>query len=562
MKNLVIDVLEKALKKKKITFAREELERALEVPPKKEMGDFAFPCFILARELKMAPHQIALELRAAIGTEHPTDFDDVQTNGPYLNFFFDRKNLARKVVWETITKKKTYGQSNVGKKRKIVVEFSSPNVAKPFGIGHLRSTIIGNALANIASFLGYKPVRLNYLGDWGTQFGRILLGYEKYGSDEKLLADPLVHLMYVYVKVGGKKYDDAAKELFKKLENGDKKALMLWKLFRDRSLEEFQKLYKEMNISFDEILGESQVAKKTSEVFTALQKKGIAFKNKGAWIADLTKDTLGKVVLVKDDGATTYALRDLAGAIERYNKYKFSMMIYEVGQEQSLYFRQLFKLLELLGYDWAKNCVHVEHGLYCDKNKKKFATRKGKTIFMKDILGETVKCAKDEIKKRQGRLPAGELERRANKIALAAIFYGDLKTNRKNNVVFDPKKFVSFEGDTGSYLLYSYARASSIITKSKQPKKFAINDLSEKEYALVQQILQFEEVVKKSFESMLPSLIAQYCFALAKAFNEFYHACPVIGSENEAFRLALVEAFRIVLRRALGLLGIETISEM
>jgi arginyl-tRNA synthetase len=267
-------------------------------------------------------------------------------------------------------------------------------------------------------------------------------------------------------------------------------------------------------------------------------------------------------VLVKSDETTTYSLRDLAAAIKRYEKYKFEKMIYEVGQEQTLYFKQLFKILELMGYDWFNKCVHVDHGLYLSKKGKKFATRKGKTVFMEEVLDETISLARKEIKKRAPKLSKKKIEERAKKIAIAAIFYGDLKNNRKNNIVFDIKRFLSFEGDTGPYLLYSYARATSILKKAPKQGKFKIFELKEKEQDLVQKLLKFRDTVIRAAETMNPSLIANYCYHLAKLFNEFYHSCPVIGSKEEAFRLALVEAFRQVLRNALNLLGIDVLEEM
>ncbi|MFH1326907.1 MAG: arginine--tRNA ligase [archaeon] len=562
MKKLVVDVLEKALKKKELKISREQIESKIEVPPNIEMGDYAFPCFFLAEKLKQDPHQIALLIRNKIQTPAATDFDDITVAGPYINFFLDRKNMARKVVWEAITKKKDYGKSNLGKKQKIVVEFSSPNIAKPFGIGHLRSTIIGNSIANISEFIGYKVYKLNYFGDWGTQFGKILFGYNKFGNDKTLLKDPLKHLLNVYVKANRKIYDPGSREWFKKLENKDRKAMMLWKIFREKSMKEFGIIYKELGIKFNYYDAESLHNKGMQEVMQELTKKELLKKSKGALIVDLSKENLGVSLIKKSDGTTLYATRDLAAAIARYKKYKFNKMIYEVGQEQTLYFKQLFKVLELMGYGWAKNCLHVDHGLYLDKKGKKFATRKGKTFFLKDILKDTIELAKKEIQIRTKKISKTELEKRAKKIAVAAIFYGDLKNHRRNNIVFDLKKFVSFEGDTGPYILYSYARASSIIRKSGEPGKFQIYDLEKKEIELAKKISQFQDTVVKGFNSMAPSLIANYCYELSKIFNEFYHSSPVIGSKEESFRLALVEAFKQTLKNALTLLGIETLEEM
>ena len=563
MKSVMIKVLKKALKEKKVDLDEEEIERIIEIPPSPEMGDYSFPCFSLAEKLKDNPSQIAIGLREKIGNSLLMDFEDIQTRGPYINFFVNRKSLAKKVVLNIVTQKNNFGKTNIGKGKKVIVEFSSPNIAKPFGIGHLRSTIIGNSLANILGFQEFKVIKINYLGDWGTQFGKLLFAYEKLGSEKKLKKNPIEHLLEIYVKANKKIYEKKAREWFKKLEDGDKKAILLWKLFRNLSIEEFKKVYKTLGISFDIFEGESEYNKKAKDILEEIKSKGLLKKSKGAQIIDLEKEGLGVAIIEKSDGTTIYATRDLAAATERYKDYNFEKMIYEVGQEQKLYFKQLFRILELMGYEWAKNCIHVDHGLYLDKDGKRFATRKGKTIFLKDVLDETISLAKKEIVKRAGKISKGELEKRALKIAIAAIFYGDLKSNRANNIIFDIKKFISFEGDTGPYILYSYARASSILKKATKQKNFEVYELEEKEVELVKKLSQFPEVVASASRNLNPSVIANYSYQLAQIFNEFYHACKVIGSEKqESFRLALVQAFRQVLKNSLSLLGIETVEEM
>lgn len=562
MKKAVVKILKKALKEKGVSFKDEEIERMIEIPPNPELGDYSFPCFSLAEKLKDNPSQVAIELREKIGDAPATDFQDVQSKGPYLNFFVNRKSLARQVVWDIINQKKNFGMTDIGKNKKIVIDFSSPNIAKPFSIGHLRSTIIGNSLAKILEFQGFKVIRINYLGDWGTQFGKLILGYEKFGNEKKLEKDPIKHLMEIYVKANKKQYEKGARAEFKKLEEGDRKALMLWKLFRGFSLEEFKKIYKTFGIKFDVQEGEATYNKKTKKIIQELKEKKLLKKSEGADIVDLRKYDLGVSLIKKSDGATLYATRDIAAAIERHKKYKFEKMIYEVGQEQKLHFKQLFKILELMGYDWAKNCGHIYHGHYLDKNGKRFRTRKGKTVCMEDILNETLVMAEKEIKKREPKISKRELKERATRIAISAIFYGDLKNNHKNNIVFDIKKFVSFDGNTGPYILYSYARASSIMKKAPKEKKFEVYDLEETEVALVKKLSQFPEIVLNAYKSLNPSVIANYSYQLAQIFNEFYHACRVIGSEQETFRLALVQSFRQVLKNSLELLGIETIEEM
>lgn len=563
MKKAVITILKKALKEEGVDLKEEKIEKIIEIPASSETGDYAFPCFFLSDKLKLDPHEIAVEIREKIGEPPATEFEDIQVDGAYINFFVNRKSLARQVVWEIITQKKKYGETHIGGKKRAIVEFSSPNIAKPFGIGHLRSTIIGNSISNILEFTGHRVTRINYLGDWGTQFGKLLFGYKKFGSEKKLDKKLTKHLFEIYVEANKRKYEEEAREWFKKMENKDRSALLLWKFFRDISMEDFKEIYKTLGIRFDAYEGESMYDKKSRKVIEELENKNLLKKSKGALILDLNKWGLENALIEKSDGGTLYITRDLAAAIDRYRRYRFDRMLYEVGQEQKLYFRQLFKILELMGYKWAQNCIHVDHGLYLDNKGKKFSTRKGKTVFLEDILEKTKSLAEKEIKKRTARISGEKLKKRALRVAIASIFYGDLKNNRKKDAVFDIKKFVSFEGDTGPYLMYSYARASSIIRKSSSSlKKFEVEDLEEKELELVTKLSQFPEAVINASRNLNPSVIANYSYQLAQIFNEFYHTCKVIGSEQETFRLALVESFRQVLKNSLGLLGIETVEEM
>jgi len=564
MKEMVIKLLKKALKSKKIKMTEQEIEKILEIPPSSELGDYSFPCFFLTEKLKMEPHQIALELRGEIGTPPATEFDDVQTKGPYINFYLGRKNMGRKVVWEAITFKEKYGKTNYGEKKKVIVEFSSPNIAKPFGIGHLRSTIIGNSIANILEFEGYKVVRMNYLGDWGTQFGKLLAAYDSIGDEKRLHKERMQYLLELYIKANkSKKYEEKGREWFKKMEEGDRKSIILWKIFKEFSLKEFHDTYKKLGIKFDVWDGESNYNRKMQNIIDDLKRKKLLKKSRGAFLVDLKQYGLDVALIQKSDGGTLYHTRDLASAVDRYKKHKFDQMIYEVGQEQKLYFKQLFKILELMGYEWAQNCVHVDHGLYLGKDGKRFATRKGGNVFMEDVLEEAVNLARKQIEKKSPKIKKSEMEERALKMAIAAIFYGDLKNNKKNNIVFDIKKFVSFEGDTGPYLQYSYARATSILKKApKKSGKFEVPELTKNEVELVKKILQFQDTVLDACKTLSPSIVANYAYQLAQLFNEFYHACPVIGSEEEPFRLALTEAFRQVLKNSLKLLGIPVLEQM
>ena len=561
MKRVISLILQNAIQNSlNLKLTIQEIEEKIEIPPDSLMGDFAFPCFFLSSKLRKAPNEIALKIKNEI-KNIPKEISEIKVSGPYLNFFVDKKILAVNLIKRVLKEKEKYGDSNEGKGKTIVIDMSSPNIAKPFGIGHLRSTIIGNSISNIAKSQGYKTVKINYLGDWGTQFGKMIAGYKKIGNDKELKKDQAKNMLKWYIEGNKKEYEEDARKWFKKLEDGDKEALKLWKMFKDLSMKDFEKTYKILGVKFDVISGESFYNNKMDKTIKELKSKKLLEQSEGALIVNLDKYNLGVCLIQKTDGATLYATRDLTAAIERYNKYKFSKMIYEVGQEQKLHFQQVFKVLELMNYKFSKECVHASHGLYLDEDGKKFATRKGKTIFMEDILNETIEIAKNKIQEKNPDLK--NKDEIAEKIAIAAIFYGDLKNQRTNDIVFNIEKFLDFEGNTGPYLQYSYARASSILRKaSKNTKKSKSEILNEKEIALIKKINDFPEAVKKSYEHLFPNLVANYSFELAQKFNEFYHSCPVIGSENEQFRLKLVEAFRITIKKSLYLLGIEVMEEM
>jgi arginyl-tRNA synthetase len=556
MKNIISKLIALELKKND-----GEILNLIEIPPNSEMGDFSFPCFSLAKILKKNPMEISKELVEKLRKKLPKEISNIDFKGGYINFFTNKKILAENFLKEIFSE--DFGKNNTGKNKVITIDLSAPNIAKPFGIGHLRSTIIGNSISNIAKANGFKTIKINYLGDWGTQFGKLILAYKKWGNEKKLEKNPLTHLQELYVKVNADEtLDDSARAEFKKLEDGDKENLKLWKKFKELSIKEFEKIYELLNVKFDVISGESEYNNKMDYIIELLKEKKLIKKDDGAEIIDLEKEFLGVALIRKSDGTSLYVTRDLAAIIDRKEKYNFDKMIYEVGQEQTLHFKQLFKILEKLEFKWAKDCIHVAHGLYLDKDGKKFATRKGKTILMKDILDEVISKSKKSLEEKEN-IPKEEIETRAIKIALSAIFYGDLKNSPDNNILFDPDKFLSFEGDTGPYLLYSYARANSILKKiTKKIKKVEIPELKEQEIKLIKKINHFPEIVKKSYEHLAPNIVANYSFELSQIFNEFYHSCPVIGNKEESFRLKLVDAFRITLKKSLDLLGIDTLEEM
>lgn len=543
-----------------VNIPKDQIINLIEIPPNTSLGDYAFPCFSLAKELRKNPVQIAQELATKIKSK---DFEKVEAKGPYLNFFLNRNSIAEKTLSEIFKQKDKYGSSKDGQGKTIVIDLSAPNIAKPFGVGHLRSTIIGNSISNLAINQGYKTVKINYLGDWGTQFGKLIVGYKLWGNASKLKKDPIAHLQEIYVKVNkDESLEEKAREWFKKLEDGNKDALKLWKTFKKLSLVEFDKIYKELGVKFDVISGESLYNKRMEKTVEELKSKKLLEESEGALVVNLEKYNLGVCLIKKTDGATLYATRDITAAIDRYNSYKFSKMLYEVGAEQKLHFKQVFKVLELMGHEWAKDCYHIDHGLYLDQDGKKFSTRKGKTVLMKGIIEETKELAKAEIEKRE-KLSKSEVQKRAAVIAKAAIYYGDLKNYRSSDMIFDLDRFISFEGDTGPYLLYSYARARSILRKAKYKKaNIKVPELNEKGKQLIILFSKFPEVVKHAYENLSPNLIANYSFELAQMFNEFYHSEQVIGSENEKFKLSLVDAFSHVLKNSLSLLGIQVLERM
>ncbi len=556
MKEIISNLLAQHLKKDVSSVVS-----LVEVPQDSTNGDYAFPCFTLSKELKKSPMDIAQNISSKL--KLPKELEKIEAKGPYLNFFVNRSLLAQQTLKKILKEENLYGSSKVGKGKTTVIDMSSPNIAKPFGIGHLRSTMIGNALANMGKSQGYNVVKINYLGDWGTPFGKIIAAYREFGDPKEFKKNPIPHLYEMYVRASkDASFEEKGRNWFKRLSNGDKEAIALWKEFKKESLKEFEKIYTLLGVSFDVITGESEYEEFIPQIVKELKSKGLLKEDQGAQIVDLEEYNLGVCLIQKSDGTTLYTTRDIALAIQRYKKYKFAQMLYEVGSEQKLNFQQLFKVLELMGYAWAKNCVHVAHGLYLDHDGKKFATRKGKTVFMEDILLETVELAKKEILKR-GEISQKEVEERAITIARAAIAYGDLKNYHEQNAIFDIDRFLSFEGDTGPYLLYTYARAQSILAKVKKEKKISqFPNISDKEKQLVIHLTKFSEVVNSAYHSFAPNLIANYAFQLAQSFNEFYHSHQVIGSPEEAFRIQLVTASSQVLKNALHLLGISVLEKM
>jgi arginyl-tRNA synthetase len=579
MKRVVIQILKKALKEKGVELKDKEIENLIEIPPDPEMGDYSFPCFFLSEKLKDEPSEIALELRGEIGEPPATEFEDIQTEGAYINFFLNRKSLARQVVWNVITQKKNYGKTDVGKGKRTMVEFPSPNTNKPLHLGHLRNMAIGESISRTLEFNGERVVRANLNNDRGIHICKSMLAYNKWGKDKtpydkKIKPDHFVGEFYVmFEKKKTKKLEQEAQEMLKKWESGDKKTLLLWKIMNTWALNGFAETYKKFGIKHDVTYFESKMYKKGKEIILDGVKKGLFEQKKSGEVKiDLGKEGLGEKILLRKDGTALYIVQDIALAKMKFDDYKLNKSLYVVGNEQEYHFKVLFSILEKLKImKENREIKHVSYGMV-NLPSGKMKSREGTVVDADDLIEEVRLLAENELKKRKTssrlgqsreKLSQQELKTKSLVIALAAIKYMLLKIDIKKNMLFNPKESISFEGDTGPYILYSYVRAGSIMKKAPaMQKKFEVYELEEKEMELVKKLSQFPEVVLNAQRNLNPSIIANYSYQLAQMFNEFYHACRVIGSEQEAFRLALVQSFRQVLKNSLKLLGIETVEEM
>ncbi len=566
MKEQIIKLLKDALKKNGVSLSNEEIENFLEIPPTPDLGDYSFPCFFLAEKFKENPSKIALKIRTKIG-KLPKDFEDIQTIGAYINFFLNRQSLAKSLIKEILTEKDEFGAPNPDKKE-VMVEFSQANTHKAFHVGHIRGTSIGESLARILEFCGNKVVRANYQGDSGMHIAKWIWCYKKFHKKEPLIPDESwIASIYVDAVKRLAKDEKLQKEvdsINKKLaERTDENLYSLWKETRKLSLDSFEKIYKELNTHFDAYFFESELEQKGINIVNQLLKNKIAEMSEGAAIVNLDKYNLGVWVLLRKDGTILYSAKELALAKEKFEKFRIDENISVVGSAQSLHMAQLFKTLELMRFSKVKDCRFVPLS-EVRLPTGKMSSRTGENILYSDFMKEITDYSKKEIKKRFPSISKEELEARAIKISIAAIKYSMLKQNSNKTLVFRKEDALNFEGDTGPYILYTYARAGSILKKAnkKISKKFDTGKLEKTEIELIKKLSQFSDVVFSSYKTMNPGAIANYSYQLAQTFNEFYHACPVIGSEKEQFRLSLVAAFRHVLKNAIYLLGIDTIEEM
>ncbi|MCB5087005.1 arginine--tRNA ligase [Streptococcus mutans] len=544
---------------------QETILNLLEKPKKSSMGDLAFPTFSLAKTMRKAPQIIASELVGQINNSY---FEKVEAVGPYINFFLNKSEISAQVLKEVIKKREDYAQAAIGQGRNIVIDLSSPNIAKPFSIGHLRSTVIGDALSNIFQKLGYETVKINHLGDWGKQFGLLIVAYKKWGSEEAVRAHPIDELLKLYVRINAEtknhpELDEEAREWFRKLENNDEEALALWQWFRDESLMEFNRLYAELDIDFDSYNGEAFYNDKMEEVVQLLAEKGLLEESKGAQVVNLEKYGIEHPALIKkSDGATLYITRDLAAAIYRKRTYDFAKAIYVVGQEQTAHFKQLKAVLAEMGYAWSKDIQHVSFGLVT-KNGQKLSTRKGNVILLEPTIAEAVKRSLAQIDTKNPDLVNKEAV--AHAVGVGAIKFYDLKTDRTNGYDFDLEAMVSFEGETGPYVQYAHARIQSILRKADfQPQvaeNYQLNDTES--WEIIKLIQDFPNTIVKAADNFEPSLIARFAIHLAQSFNKYYaHTRILDDSPERDSRLALSYATATVLKEALALLGVEAPNEM
>lgn len=541
----------------------------LEYPPQPELGDLAIPCFRFAKTLRKAPPQIAAELAESL---RPFDlFDTVDVAGGYLNVTFARAKIANRVVDLARKHPQALFSASRGAGERVAIDYSSPNIAKPFGVGHLRSTMIGQALSRMLQADGYQTIGINHLGDWGTQFGKNIVAYLKWGDEEVVRRNPVRELFHLYVKFHQEatlypELEDEAREWFKKLEDGDEEATGLWKWFISESLKAFRETYGLLGVAFDHYLGESFYNDKMQAVIDELRERHLLLQSEGAEVVDLSQWNMPPCIIRKSDGATIYATRDLAAALYRHNEFDANHLIYVVGAEQNLHFAQVFKVLELMDRPWAANCRHVSFGMM-KYNGERLSTRRGKVVYLEDVLSRAISEAKSIIEQKNPALP--DKDEVAKSVGIGAVVFNDLKSYRMHDVDFRYEDVLNFDGETGPYVQYTHARASSVLRKAQGanlalPNEAQFHRMTESEWRLVHLMNQADEIFERAVDGLDPSLIARFALDVSHAFNRFYHDDPILTAEADlrSQRLALTDATRAVIAKALFLLGLAAPEAM
>lgn len=542
----------------------EELTAKVERPKDNKNGDYAFPTFFLAKTMHKAPQAIAQELVEKIDD---AGFEKVVVAGPYINFFLDKASVGAEILKAILADPENYGSKDLGHGGNVTIDYSSPNIAKPMSMGHLRSTMIGESIGRILEKENYKVIRIDYLGDWGTQFGKLMAAYKMWGNEEEVKKDPINTLLKYYVRINNEadehpEYTEAGRDWFAKLEHGDEEAWQLWKWFREISLERFQRVYDMLDVHFDSFHGEAFSAQKMDEPIQLLKDKGLLKPSRGAQIVDLDAYNLVPPLIIKSNGTTTYITRDLATALFRKRMYGHVKSLYVVGAEQENYYKQLKAVLKEMGFTWWDQLEHISFGLMT-LNGKKMSTRKGNVVSLEDVLNDSVKLAREQITQKNPNLK--NPDEVAKMVGVGAVIFHDLKNERTNGVNFNLDEVVKFEGETGPYVQYARARAMSILRKEGMPS-FDGADLTltgAEAWPILKRLGQFGEVIERAANNYDPSLVGKYALALAKDFNQYYaHTRILVDDEGKQARLALVQAVAHVLKQALAMLGVKAPDEM
>ena len=555
------------IKKHVADLTLEEINNLIEVPPSYDMGDYAFPVFSLAKAYRKSPNVIAEELATKISSDE--NFEKVENKAAYLNFFINKVKLTESVLNEVLLKGDKFGSSDLGQERTVIVEYSSPNIAKPFHIGHIRTTVIGNSLYKIYKFLGFNTISINHLGDYGTQFGMLISAYKKWGDREVIETDPINELLKLYVKWNkeaetDEKLRDEARYWFKELENKNEEALELWQWIRDVSLKEFNKVYDMLNIEFDSYAGESFYSDKMPAVLKEMEDSGIMKESEGALIVDLEPYGMPPALIKKSDGSTLYTTRDITAAIYRKETYDFYKNIYVVGSQQNLHFKAWMKVVELMGHEWAKDCIHIPFGMVSLEGST-LSTRKGNVVFLEDVLNTAVENTLKIINERNPDL--ADKDTVSKQIGIGAVIFQELFNQRIKDYVFSWERTLSFDGETGPYVQYTHARANSLLLKGE----FNIEDSidykllsSEDEINIIRLMYDFPNIIIDSMEKNEPFFITRHIVEIAKAFNKFYNSSPIIIEDLELkkARLMLTYGAKTVIKTGLSLLGIEAPLKM
>ena len=550
---------------------QEQIIEYIEIPADEKMGDFSFPCFKLAKELKKAPQMIAQEIQDNIEFEDGF-MQSIEVVNGYLNFYIMPQEYISNVLTEIANKKENYGESTVGKGKNIVIDYSAPNIAKPFHIGHLRSTVIGNAIYKTYKHLGYNCTGVNHLGDYGTQFGKLIEGYKRWGNEYNVEENPIDELTKIYVRINNLCKEDEAvleecRNNFKKLEDGDEYCVEIWTKFRKLSLKEFQKVYKLLDVEFDSWNGEAFYSDKMGEVVDILKQKNLLQPSEGARIIDLSDKNMAPCIIGKTNGSTTYATRDLAAIMYRAREYNYDKNIYLTSYEQILHFKQIFEVAKLLGLDekYINGLVHVPFGMIQSKNGK-LSTRDGNVIKLEDLLNEATSRVETIIDAKNP-----ELENKkeiAKKIGIGAVIFNDLYNSRIKDELFDWDTMLNFNGETGPYVQYIYVRTKSVLEKAGYiPKIENVNFeklQDEKSLEIIKLIYNFGDIIMQAAEKYEPYILARYLISLAQAFSSFYNENKIIGEEQQTqdARLYLTYATGIILKRGANLLGIQMPEKM